>query len=61
MRLIVDTMPKEPKECLFSKKESIGENYLCGFHGCVICNVDKCKKLKPIDKCGFAYKKTVYR
>lgn len=61
MRLVVDMMPKEPKNCLFSERSPISDNYLCKFHGAKVCEIDKCKHLREIGSFGFSYKPRVYR
>lgn len=48
MRIIVDEIPKEQKECLFSERTYSG-NYVCKFQGsCIVCNPLRCKFLKSI-------------
>ena len=48
MKIIVDSTPKEPKECLFSSKTYSG-NYVCKFQGeCIVCNTQKCNYLQAI-------------
>ena len=48
MKIIVDSTPKEPKECLFSSKRYYG-NYVCKFQGeCIVCNTQKCNYLQAI-------------
>lgn len=48
MKIIVDEMPKEQKECLFSKRTYSG-NYVCKFQGCCrVCNPERCNFLKPV-------------
>lgn len=48
MKLIVDEMPKEPKECIFSEHYSTG--YVCGLHQGRGCEPIKCNKLLPVSK-----------
>ena len=48
MKIIVDKMPEEPKECLFSHQAYSG-NYVCKFQGeCIVCNIQRCKYLQAI-------------
>ncbi len=48
MKIIVDEIPKEQKECLFSERTYSG-NYVCKFQGrCIVCNPERCKFLKSI-------------
>ena len=48
MKIIVDGIPKEQKECLFSERTYSG-NYVCKFQGsCIVCNLETCNFLKPI-------------
>lgn len=49
MKIIVDKMPAESKECLFSRKAYSG-NYVCKFQGeCIICqDTQKCNYLQAI-------------
>ena len=48
MKIIVDEIPKEKKECLFSER-IYGGNYVCKFYGCCrVCNPERCNFLKPI-------------
>lgn len=49
MKIIVDEMPKEPRECIFSEHYSTG--YICGLHQGRRCEISKCDKLKPITDC----------
>ena len=52
MRIIVDEIPKEQKECLFSERTFNG-NYVCKFQGsCIVCNPERCKFLKSISDYG---------
>ena len=48
MKIIVDEMPKEPKECLFV--EDHRENMLCGLNVSQPCNPKECKYLKEEHK-----------
>ena len=61
MKIIVDEMPKEQKECLFSEMVYSG-NYVCKFQGsCMVCNPEKCKFLKSIsDYAVDVYNSPVY-
>lgn len=45
MKLLVDNMPCEPKECLFSSRTYQG-NYVCKLKGnCIQCIVENCNYL----------------
>lgn len=49
MKIIVDKMPDEPKECIFSECT----NQLCGIYACNLyqgrgCEPNRCDFLKPI-------------
>ena len=49
MKIIVDEMPKEPKECLFSEKTvGMDKLYDCKFDNKLCCsdNLQKCPYLK---------------
>ena len=48
MKIIVDEMPKESKECLFV--EDHRENMLCGLNVSEPCNPKECKYLKEEHK-----------
>ena len=48
MRIIVDEMPKEPKECLFVKDHH--GNMVCGLNVLESCNPNECKYLKEEHK-----------
>lgn len=48
MKIIVDKMPKESKECLFSSR-TFSESYVCKFQGdCIVCDIQKCRYLQAI-------------
>ena len=55
MKIIVDKMPKNPKECIFSECMDIQySNYICKMHICKLhqgkgCDPDKCNFLKPLN------------
>lgn len=55
MKIIVDEMPKEPDDCIFART-NFYERAICKFTNCTICDVSKCKYLKPIND----YKVDVY-
>ena len=44
MKIIVDKLPQNPKECIFSEK-TYSDSYVCGFHDCVSCNPKTCEYL----------------
>ena len=44
MKIVVDKLPRKPKECIFSEKVS-SSGYTCGFHNCVSCNPETCEYL----------------
>ena len=47
MKVIVDELPKEPKECLFSKWDKAAFcGYICPFKGDYCWEVDECPFLK---------------
>lgn len=49
MKIIVDKMPNEPQECIFSKcTNQLRDNYVCKLYQCRGCQPDRCNSLKPI-------------
>ena len=46
MRIVVDEMPKEPKECLFSADHHRNGNIVCQFDVLTPCNPQECPYLK---------------
>lgn len=49
MKIIVDKMPNEQKECIFSKcTNQLRGNYACDLHQGRGCEPSKCDFLKPI-------------
>lgn len=49
MKIIVDKMPNEPKECIFSECTN-QDNYVCNLHQGRVCEPNRCNFLKPIAK-----------
>lgn len=47
MKIIVDEMPKQERQCLFCEEEYDYGGYFCKF-GKDVCNVDMCDWLKSI-------------
>lgn len=47
MKIIVDKMPNEPKECIFSECTNQG-NYVCNLHQGRGCEPNRCNFLKTI-------------
>ncbi len=49
MYLIVDKMPNEPKECIFSEcTNQLRDSYVCKLHQGRGCEPDRCQFLRPI-------------
>lgn len=49
MKIIVDKMPNEPKECIFSEcTNQFRGNYVCNLYQGRGCEPNKCVFLKPI-------------
>lgn len=54
MKIIVDKMPNESEECIFSRPINLTPypmHYVCRFGN--ICNIDNCNVLKSIDDFNF--------
>lgn len=49
MKIIVDKMPNEPKECIFSECTN-QSNYVCNLHQGRGCEPNRCNFLKTIAK-----------
>jgi hypothetical protein len=49
LKILVDKMPNEPKECIFSKcTNQLHGNYACNLYQGRGCEPNKCVFLKPI-------------
>ena len=49
MKIIVDKMPDEPKECIFSEcTNQLRGNYACNLYPGRVCDTNRCNSLKPI-------------
>lgn len=49
MKIIVDKMPNEPEECIFSEcTNQLRGNYVCDLHQGRGCEPNKCDFLKPM-------------
>lgn len=49
LKILVDKMPNEPKECIFSKcTNQLRGNYACNLYQGRGCEPNKCVFLKPI-------------
>ena len=55
MKILVDEIPKEPSECVFSTTNFYGK-FICKFTNCTICDVENCIYIKSIKD----YKVDVY-
>ena len=51
MRLIVNELPKEPKECMFSRYYG-DDKHICSITGllCKLIKSDKCNRLESLDE-----------